>query len=298
MAYIVEEQAPVTEPLTRNDVKNFLKVPLNVSADDTFIDELIQAAREEVERYTGRSLVSKGYRQALDAFPYFVDTVMSQMAYPPSYYSLPRYSTTLWNYSQMIKLLRAPLRQVSKISYIDSVTGQTQTLFPALFNWQALYEYFIADQIEDPNGNLQVVTAVSEGDEDKTSMSGQTIPNFSAVLGAQTVDAMITWTNMGAAPTGSFIYDNVSVPPRIFPMPGQSWPSVLYVPNAVLIHFVAGYGNDGSAVPAMLRRVMRLLISDGYYNREISYAGSISKNPALDRMLFSWKIQIKASTRG
>src|SRR5579871_50098 len=125
MAYIVEEIAPIAEPLLLGDVKNFLKVPVGVTADDNFILELIQAAREEVEGYTGRSLNNKGYNQVLDAFPYFVDTVMSQMAFPPSYYSLPRYSTTLWNYSQMIKLLRSPLREVSKISYVDS---QSQTM--------------------------------------------------------------------------------------------------------------------------------------------------------------------------
>lgn len=299
MAYIVEEIAPVTEPLLLNDVKNFLKVPPGVTADDTFIEELIQGAREEVEGYTGRSLVNKGYRQSLDSFPYFVDTIMSQMAYPPSYYSLPRYSTTLWNYSQMIKLLRSPLQQVSKISYSDSVTGNIDYLYPALFNWQPLHEYFIGDQIEDSNGNMQTVTAVTESDEDKTSMSGPNTPSWSAVLNGTTADGGLTWTCNGApADTGDFIYDDDSCPARIFPMPGQTWPPVLYVPNAVQIHFVAGYGNDGNAVPATLRRAMRLLISDSYYNRDISIPGSISQNPAYERMLSRWAVRIKSPTRG
>lgn len=297
MAYIVEEIAPLAEPLLVGDVKNFLKV--SVSNDDAFIEELIQSAREEVEGFTGRSLVNKGYCQALDAFPYFVDTVMSQMAYPPSYYSLPRYSTTLWNYSQMIKLLRAPLQQVTKITFSDSVTGNIDALYPALFSWQPLHEYVIADEIEDPNGNLQVVSAVSEGDEDETSMSGPTLPAFSMVLNGTTVDGMITWKCMGPVPdTGDFVYDAISCPPRIFPLPGQSWPPVLYVPNAVQIHFVAGYGNDGKAVPATLKRAMRLLIADGYYNREPVASGTIATNPALQRLLYRFKVQIKAGTRG
>ena len=110
---------------------------------------------------------------------------------------------------------------------------------------------------------------------------------------------MITWTCKGAPPdTGDFVYDADSCPPRVFPLPGQTWPAVLYVPNAVQIHFVAGYGNDGKSVPASLRKVMRLLIADGYFNREISIGGSIAQNPAMQRALFRWKVPIIAPTRG
>jgi len=296
MAYIVEEIAPIAEPLLLADVKNFLKV--SVSNDDTFIEDLIQSAREEVEGFTGRSIVNKGYRQSLDSFPYFVDTVMSQMAYPPSYYSLPRYSTTLWNYSQMIKLLRSPLQAVASISYSDSVTGNIDYLYPALFNWQRLHEYFIGDAIEDPNGNMQVVTAVAESDEDDTSMSGPNTPTWATLTNATTTDGALTWTCQGAAPTGGFVYDADSCPPRIFPMPGQTWPPVLYVPNAVQIHFTAGYGNDGKGAPAALRQAMRLLISDGYYNREPIAAGTINETPALMRLLWRWRVANISPTRG
>jgi len=297
MAYIVEEIAPVAEPLVLADVKNFLKVSVN--NDDAFIADLIQSAREEVEGYTGRSMVNKGYRQSLDSFPYFVDSMMSQMAYPPSYYSLPRYSTTLWNYSQMIKLLRSPLQQVTKITYSDSVTGNIDALYPAQFTWQPLHEYNISDQIEDPNGNLQVLTAVSQGDEDSTSMSGSVQPTWATVLGNPTSDGMLTWTCMGPVPdSGDFVYDSDSVPPRIFPLPGQTWPPVLYVPNAVQIHFIAGYGANGKAAPAALRQAMRLLISDGYYNREPIVAGAVAQSPTLLRLLYRWKVPMKAGTRG
>jgi hypothetical protein len=299
MAYIAEEFAPVAEPLGRTEVKNYLKVPQGVTSDDAFIDEAIQAAREEVEGYTGRSILNKGYVQVLDAFPYFVDTVMSQLAYPPSYYSLPRYSTTLWNYSQMIKLLRSPLQAVTKITFTDSVTQQIQALFPQLFPWQPLHEYFISDDILDSNGNLQVVTGVTEGDEDSTSMSGQTQPTWATGVGATTGDSMLTWTCQGVpASAGDFIYDAISCPPRIFPLVGQTWPPVLYVPNAVQIHFIAGYGNDGKGAPAALRQAMRLLISDAYYNRDLSIPGAIAKNPAYERLLYRWKVQIRAATRG
>src|SRR4051812_36107102 len=109
MAAIVIETPPAIEPISLASMKSVLKVPVSVTGDDEWIGELIQSARDQVEGFTGRSLINKGYRQSLDSFPYFTDSVMSQMAYPPAYYSLPRYSTTLWNYSQMIKTLRSPV---------------------------------------------------------------------------------------------------------------------------------------------------------------------------------------------
>ena len=113
-------------------------------------------------------------------------------------------------------------------------------------------------------------------------MSGPTQPTWSVILNGTTTDGMITWTCMGAPPdSGDCIYDADTCPPRIFPMPGQTWPTVLYVPNAVQIHFVAGYGNSGSSMPATLRKLMRLLISDGYYNRDLQIPGSISQEPGV-----------------
>jgi Phage gp6-like head-tail connector protein len=297
MAYLIEAVAPIQEPLLLPAVKLFLRV--NTPNDDDYITDLIQSAREEVEGFTGRSIVNKGYIQALDSFPYFVDTVMSQMAYPPSYYSLPRYSTTLWNYSQMIKLLRSPLQNVTRITYSDSVTQEIDTLYPSLFNWQALTEYFIGDQIEDSNGNVQTMIASTEGDDGGTGMSGAVQPTWNVATGGSTTDSMLTWQNSGPpSDSGDFVYDSISVPPRIFPNPGQTWPPVLYVPNAVQIHFTAGYGNDGNGAPAALRQAMRLIIWDAYYNRDINVQGSISANPALQRLLWRWRVPDISPTRG
>src|ERR1700685_3399184 len=95
------ETPPVCTPVSLEDAKNYLRVEFD--DDDDLITGLIEAATEACETYTARSFVSKGYIQTLDSFPYFADTQLSQNAMPPSYYSLPLYSTTLWNYSQQIK---------------------------------------------------------------------------------------------------------------------------------------------------------------------------------------------------
>jgi uncharacterized phiE125 gp8 family phage protein len=121
---------PTSEPVSVVEAKNFLRV--SVTDDDALIAGLIQAAREMVEAFTGRSLVRKQYRQSLDAFPYYTDSIVSQNAYPPSYYALPRYSTTLWNYSQLIKLFAPPLVSVDSLKYIDP-SGTEQTLDPSKY---------------------------------------------------------------------------------------------------------------------------------------------------------------------
>src|SRR5258707_665023 len=102
MAGLTVVRQPKCEPIGLEETKTFLRV--DSDAEDDQIKGMIIAAREVCEKFCRRSFVQKGYKMTLDSFPYFVDTVMSQMAFPPSYYSLPRYSTTLWNYSQMIKV--------------------------------------------------------------------------------------------------------------------------------------------------------------------------------------------------
>ena len=300
MAALVEEYPPQIEPVSLALAKSELKIPATVTTEDANIALKITAARQAIERMTGRSLINKGYRQSLDSFPYFTDSVMSQMAYPPAYYSLPRYSTTLWNYSQMIKLLRSPLQAITKITYTDSATGLIKAAYPALFSWIALTEYVISEEIEDPNGNLQVVTAVTGADEDGTSISGSTQPAWATGVGQQTTDGMLTWTCMGPVPdAGDFIYDADSTPPRLFPLAGQFWPSVLYVPNAVQIHFIAGYGTTAAAVPSGLVLLVLQLLAHWHFNREpVSPAGVATIPYHLETMIYHWKVADFSATRG
>ena len=125
MAGIFVQTQPQAEPITLAQAKTFLRV-FNTDEDQLILG-LITAAREEVENFTARSFAIKSYMQSLDSFPYYTDTVMSQMAYPPSYYSLPMYSTTLWNYSQMIKLYYPPCIAVQGIDY-TATDGTNVTL--------------------------------------------------------------------------------------------------------------------------------------------------------------------------
>jgi hypothetical protein len=234
MAGLIVQTQPTVEPVSVSQMKNWLRV--EITDDDSLIGFLITAAREACENFCSRSFPIKSYLQTLDSFPYFTDTVMSQMAYPPSYYSLPMYSTTLWNYSQMIKLYMPPAIAVQGLDYTDT-NGENQTLM-------------------------------------------------------QDTD---------------FILDNVNEPARIFPMPGDMWPSCLYVPNAVRIHYTAGFGStavdptpidgelpQGAGSQPMPQRVivaMQQLLANWYENREASTPGSMGEIPNHVKMLL-WSLRV------
>jgi hypothetical protein len=120
MGYCRRTAPPVQEPVSLTEAKSWLQLPDGYTREDSAILGLIQAAREEGEKLSGRALAQGPFRQVLDSAPYYTDTIQSQSAYPPSYYSLPRYSTTLWNYSQMIKLSYPPLISVQQMRQVKA----------------------------------------------------------------------------------------------------------------------------------------------------------------------------------
>lgn len=141
MGYCKQIALPAQEPVSLAQAKIFLGLPSAVTTWDSMISGFIQGAREEGERISSRVLAQRQYDQVLDSFPFFTDTIQSQLAFPPSYYSQPRYSTTLWNYSQMIKLEVSPGISIDNFVYVDP-NGNAQTL--------AEWDQFIFDPVTEP----------------------------------------------------------------------------------------------------------------------------------------------------
>lgn len=141
MGYCRQTSLPAAEPVGIAVARQFLRLPSSFSDDDGIIMGFIQAAREEGEKLSGRALAQRTFTMVLDSHPYYTDTIQSQLAYPPSYYSLPRYSTTLWNYSQMIKLLYSPLVSIQRMVYIGQ-DGNSHSFYQDTD--------FILDRISEP----------------------------------------------------------------------------------------------------------------------------------------------------
>jgi hypothetical protein len=141
MGYCRQTALPTIEPVSLAQMRAFLRLPASYTSDDSTLLLLIQAAREAGEGPSGRALAQRTFRMVLDSHPYYTDTIQSQQAYPASYYSLPRYSTTLWNYSQMIKLPYPPLVSVQGMRSVNA-DGTIRTMRPDVD--------FILDRISEP----------------------------------------------------------------------------------------------------------------------------------------------------
>lgn len=89
---IVETVAPTVEPITTAQAKTHLRV--DGSTEDTYIDTLIEAARQHVESVTGRALVERTYR----------------------------FDSRVW--ASEVVLLRPPLISVTSIKYYDTANAQ------------------------------------------------------------------------------------------------------------------------------------------------------------------------------
>lgn len=92
------DTAPTVEPFTTAEAKSHLRV--DVTDDDTLIDNLVTAARTRMETDTGRALTTQTWDLVLDSFPDDDD--------------------------EAIKIPKAPLQSVTSITYVDT-DGATQT---------------------------------------------------------------------------------------------------------------------------------------------------------------------------
>lgn len=303
MSGLIIERPPLVEPVSLTQAKNFLRLEADFTMDDDLISTLIVAGRELTETFTGLSLVQKGYLQVLDSFPYFTDTVSSQMAYPPSYYSLPRYSTTLWNYSQMIKMYYPPLVSVDRITFLSSTDSQWHDMIQAPPQWYpgTTYSASPASSVTDGNGNVQVCI--------QSGVAQHLPPIWSKVIGVATAElsSTVVWQNTGPVSTlqganefGLYMVDTVTRPGRMFPgPPGGTWPPVLYAPNAVQIHFTAGFSADASLVPGVCQTAILQLVANWYENREAAMPGTYSELPNhVKALLWSRRVMDFQPTRG
>ena len=230
MAGLSVEFPAVIDPVTLTWAKNFLRVD-DITDDDDLIASLISAATILCEVYCRRSFIQKGFLLTLDSFPYFTDTMLSQMAYPPSYYSLPRYSTTLWNYSQMIKVFRPPLISVDRITYMDSTKAAFEDLVPQPIPWYPQTAYTAGQQVADYNGNIETCTF--------PGTSGTSTPDFSTIVGNSVGES-------GYNPTQNYLLAIVNAS---FENPPQTPGSGIYTPTAPPGWTLGGAGSGGVLSP-------------------------------------------------
>ncbi len=101
--------APATEPVTLASVKSHCRVPAALTDDDSDLADYIASAREYVEDFLGRRLVTQTWDLIFDSFPYV---------------------------REGIYLPYGPLQSITSVKYIDS-GGAQQTLSPSIYTVDA-----------------------------------------------------------------------------------------------------------------------------------------------------------------
>jgi uncharacterized phiE125 gp8 family phage protein len=100
-------------------------------------------------------------------------------------------------------------------------------------------------------------------------------PPLQSVTGVYYYDTDNTSATMTAS---DYFVDSKSQPGRVVLAYSKTWPTTTLRPaNGVYVEFVAGYGDDASDVPQMVRNAMLLLIGYWHENREAALSGNLSK---------------------
>ena len=99
--------APAVEPITLAEAKQHLRV--STTDQDTLITALIQAAREYVELYCGRSLITQTREQTDDSF-----------------------YDAAWHHAQ--RLYYGPVQSITSIQYVD-MNGDLQTVDTSIYTY-------------------------------------------------------------------------------------------------------------------------------------------------------------------
>jgi hypothetical protein len=104
------------EPISLAEAKLHCRVDSDITADDPLITGLIAAARAHVENVTSRYLVTQGLRAT---FPHFPGCAMASALYN----SADSYDAGHIGRVSRVFQLRAPLRRVDSITYLDAANG-------------------------------------------------------------------------------------------------------------------------------------------------------------------------------
>lgn len=142
----------------------------------------------------------------------------------------------------------------SEDAYIDALITAARRFFERLTGWQcvnATWELTLdsfPDVIELPRYPLVSVTYIKYYDANNTQLT------LSSAL---------------------YDVDTASVPPRIRPVVGESWPTIYGRLNSVVVRFVAGHGTAGSNVPDEYKQAIKFLVAHWFEHREPVVDGAV-----------------------
>lgn len=78
---------------------------------------------------------------------------------------------------------------------------------------------------------------------------------------------------------GQFQVDTNVIPGRIYPLWARAWPATRGDENSVTVRFTAGYGADGTNVPAVAKHMILLLVAHLFESRQPAVVGGVTSVP-------------------
>jgi|CXWL01.1.fsa_nt_gi uncharacterized phiE125 gp8 family phage protein len=121
---LVVNTAPTVEPLSTTEAKTHCNI--DITADDTYIDRLIKAARQYCETRTNRAFINTTFDQVYDSFPHIFRPARSPLVSVSSitYIATDGTSTTLSSAEYVVDIKREPGRIYNAYGYTwPSVRG-------------------------------------------------------------------------------------------------------------------------------------------------------------------------------
>jgi Phage gp6-like head-tail connector protein len=268
---LVQTTPPAAEPVSIAEAKAHCRV--DITDDDGLIGGLIIAARQYVERFTGRQMVAAVFALTLDWFPGYTAPGMS--AYPyGDFYSSDRG----WDEKRTIRLRRPPLLSVGSLAYIDT-TGTLQTLGT---------DQYVVDAASEPArlapayGKIWPVTRATQNAVIVSFTAGHAHTTIALAIsaGAQTV----TPGSMAGIAVGTALRVDAGTSQEIIVVTAVT--STTFTATFGLTHAA---GAAVTAVPQAMRQAMLLLIGHWYSRREAVAAGAAVELPlAVDALLASY----------
>src|ERR1700722_16969036 len=79
----------------------------------------------------------------------------------------------------------------------------------------------------------------------------------------------------------NYYVDTVRTPARVTLRIGATWPVPERLANGIMVQYVAGYGNDGTAVPEQIKTAIRQLVSHWYDNRGEAVAAPTARGTTI-----------------
>jgi uncharacterized phiE125 gp8 family phage protein len=91
-----------------------------------------------------------------------------------------------------------------------------------------------------------------------------------------------------------YIVNTDAEPGKVVLAYGKSWPGAsLYPTGAITVQFTAGYGDESTDVPMVIRQAMLLMIGHWYENREaVATTGAMPKEMPLSVELLLWSERV------